>query len=74
MKAFTGFCLFLSLMLPPTVLLAAESPLATVQTAITKVMAIIDDTSLQGENSKAEKVKRIEVIVDDVFDYDKLAR
>lgn len=74
MRLFTGFFLLLSLMLSPAVLPAADSPLATVQAAITEVMSIIDDQSLQGEDGKAEKVKRIEVIVDDVFDYDKLAR
>lgn len=73
MRVLTNLCLLLSL-LSPACLVAAESPFSTVQTAITKVMAIIDDASLQGETGKNEKVKRIEVIVDDVFDYEKLSR
>lgn len=73
MRVMMTLCLLLSLY-SPTWLMAAESPFATVQTAITKVMAIIDDPSLQGETGKTEKVKRIEVIVDEVFDYEKLSR
>ena len=41
MRVLTNLCLLLSL-LSPACLVAAESPFSTVQTAITKVMAIID--------------------------------
>ena len=73
MRVLTSFCLLLSL-LSPASLMAEDSPLTTVKTAISKVMTIIDDASLQGEAGKTEKVQRIEVIVDEVFDYEKLSR
>jgi len=73
MRVLTTFFLLLSL-ISPACLMAEDTPLATVQTAISKVMTIIDDVSLQGEASKTEQVKQIEVIVDKVFDYEKLSR
>lgn len=53
---------------------AAEAPLVTVQTAVNQVMAILNDKALQGEEGTAEKVKKIWVIVDGVFDYKKLSQ
>lgn len=74
MRVFSVICLLCGLLLTPAVLPAADSPLATMQSAITRVTAIIDDASLSGETGQAEKVKRIKVIVDEVFDYPKLSR
>lgn len=53
---------------------AADTPLVTVQTAVGKVMAIIDDPALQNEANRPEQVQRISVIVDAVFDYPTIAR
>jgi phospholipid transport system substrate-binding protein len=74
MRVYGVIFLLFGLLLAPAVLSAADSPQATIQSAITRVMAIIDDTSLTGEAGQAEKVKRIKVIVDEVFDYPKLSR
>lgn len=74
MRIFAGCCLLLLSVMFPAVLPAADSPLATVQTTVTSVLAIIDDTALQGDSGSIERVKRIEPLVDEVFDYEKLSR
>jgi len=73
MRALLSLGLLLSLFIP-TAVSAADAPMTTLQGAVGRVMSIIDDQSLQGEDAQAEKVKLIEEIVDTVFDYDRIAR
>lgn len=74
MKIVVNLYIALFLLLSPMVLQAADTPMDTVQTAISKVIAILNDQTLQGEAGTAEKVKKIWVVVDGVFDYQKLSQ
>ena len=75
MKVVAQICLAVCLLLCPVMSHAAQTPLVTVQTAVNQVMAILNDKALQGEEEAAkEKVKKIWVIVDGVFDYKKLSQ
>lgn len=74
MKVVAQICLAVLLLLSPVLTQAAETPLVTVQSAVNRVMAILNDKALQGEAGAAAKVEKIWGIVDGVFDYQKLSQ
>lgn len=74
MKLFSRLCITFFLLYAPIPLQAAETPMVTIEIAVSQVMKVLNDPALEGDNHKIEKHNKIWKVVDDAFDYNRLSR
>jgi phospholipid transport system substrate-binding protein len=72
MKRFTIIFLILFLITPFAAY--AETPMATLQSYIDRVLQVLRDPALKGEPGKKIKTEKIESIAQDLFDFEELSK